>query len=896
MNRFQKSGDDADGPAFEIFPWSEHFETGIADVDRQHRRLVSLINQVASAAVNESTDIDLDSLLDELSAYANHHFETEEALWARYLEGEEVLADHRKYHAGFVEKVAELYRSRSPKQETLHEILAFLTHWLARHILRNDREMALIIDQVGRGSSVAAAQRAAERQMRQASPLILDTVLNMHGELSRQALELIEERKARSRAEAELAETLHRRSEDRYHAVFESSADGIVVFDVDTGRVDDVNGSACQLLGHTRDELIGRHVSELHPPELKDEISDLFARFVDSETEVRLVETLIRRGDGTELPVEISGGYQFADSSGQRAVGIFRDIALRLEARRQLEHLAYHDPLTGLGNRTWIVNAITDSIDKLDGEEAWLAVMVFDIDQFRNINEVHGQEFGDELLIRLARRWDEQLGSEAQLARLGGDEFVIVTAGVSGRDEVHRLVKRLMRSGENLFSAKGQTLSVSFSAGIAFCSAGFRLEPDLLLRQADQAMYQAKLKGRSRYEEFDADQETVIQERHATINALHAALRDGALTLHYQPKANLRTGRILGVEALIRWQHSERGLLMPVDFLPAIENHPFSIQLGEWVIEAGLQQMRIWNERGLELPVSINIGSLQLQDDALPLLVERLLNDYPEVDPQLLEFEVLESGALENLGRAVENLNALRALGVSISIDDFGTGYSSLTYLKQIPADILKIDRSFVYDMLDEPDDLPLLLGIITMADSFGMQVLAEGVETAEHGRLLLELGCEQAQGYSIARPMPPDEVPDWLEHWVPDPNWNDVLPILYEDLAGLAAISVHRRWLKLLEAQAREPAPAQSVQAEDPCELGEWLDSRKSGGSSGQAELFDDIRRLHALMHVEFNRHPGMTESDERFAQLERMRTVNDELTDKLRELLQWRARHIAN
>lgn len=890
MHGFVQSGEESTGSAFEIFSWNKHFETGIAEIDRQHRQLVSLLNQVASAAVGDSSDIDLDDLLDELSAYADHHFKEEEAIWADHLEGEKVLADHRKYHSGFAERVGELYQSRNCQKETLHEILSFLTHWLARHILQNDREMALIIEQVEKGASVDEARLEAQRQMRRASPVILDTVLNMHKQLSRQALELIDERKARSRSEAELAEALQRRAEDRYRAIFDSGADGIVVFDIEAARVSDINDSACKLFARSRESLVGCHVTELHPPELKDQIIAEFDRFTESGSGFLLIETLILRGDGTELAVEISGGSKFADSSGQHAVAIFRDVSSRLEARRQLEYIAYHDQLTGLGNRAWIVDAIAESMDKLSDGHACLAVVEIDIDQFKHINEVHGQGQGDELLKQLSQRWNKLLGSGALLARLGGDEFVILVPGVSDTGEVHRLVDRLMQAGEKILTVDGETLSVSFSAGIRYCSADYPIEPDLLLREANQAMYQAKLKGRSRYEEFDVDRESTLQQQHLTINAVRAALESDELELHYQPKVNLRTGKILGVEALIRWRHPERGLLPPAAFLPAVESHPFAIQLGEWVIERALQQMRDWGDQELHMAVSVNIGSLQLQDEQFPVLVERLLEKYPEIDPRSLELEVLESGAVENLGRAVDNLNALRALGVLISIDDFGTGYASLTYLKQIPAHILKIDRSFVRDMLEEPDELPLLLGMINLANSFGMDVLAEGVETAEHGRLLLELGCEQAQGYSIARPMPADQVPAWAENWVPDPGWNDVLPVLRNDLAGLAAISNHRRWLNSLRTQEGESAPGQSVQA-DPSELQDWLHSLQPH-SSRQAALMDDIGRLQASMHEEVGRQSEVATVDDRDAWFERLQARADSLAGKLRELLQRRAR----
>ncbi|MFU8832495.1 MAG: EAL domain-containing protein [Wenzhouxiangella sp.] len=892
MYRISVSDGQDSEPVFEIFPWNDHFETGIAAIDRQHRRLVSLLNQVASVAVTDSVEINLDELLDELAAYARFHFEAEEAIWARRLEGEEVLADHRQVHAGFLETVQALYQPPD-RQETLHEILAFLTHWLACHILQDDREMALVLHHVDRGLSVAEARRAAEVQMRQASPVILGTVLQMQKQMSRQTLELIGERKACSLAEAELALAQRRHDEDRYGAVFDSSSDGILVLDIDSARVEKANRSACELFGLDETDLVGRHVTELHPPERKDEIIREFARFIEPALDSRLVETWIRRADGQNVAVEISGGKQFSDQTGRHTVASLRDISIRREVQNQLEYIAYHDPLTGLGNRPWILEAMAGSMAVLTGEQDILAVLTLDIDRFRRINEAHGQEFGDELLIRLARRWEELLEPGCHLARLGGDEFVVVVPKISNRNDAHRIATQLIQAGKNLIRFEGKTLSISLSAGITYCTAACRsegrVEPDILLRQADQAMYQAKLKGRSRFEDFDAQRELIVQQQHETINALQIALERDELVLHYQPKVNLRTGRILGLEALIRWQHPERGLLAPATFLPAIEGHPLSIPLGEWVIEAALRQMRAWKAAGLDLPVSVNVGSLQLQDAEFPNSVQRLLDGFPELDPKSLELEVLESGALDNMERAVDNLTALHAIGPMIAIDDFGTGYSSLTYLKQIPAHTLKIDRSFVHDMLDEPSELPLLIGIITLAESFGMVALAEGVETVEHGRLLLELGCEQAQGYCIARPMAPDQVPAWTEQWKPDPRWQGVEPVLRQDLAGFSAISAHRRWLSAMHAWLSRPLPIELP--EDPCELTDWLNSQPPDCSPRQTTLFDDIRRLHEQMHNQSRSWPESGTMEEGVARIEGMQATNDKLVDRLRQLLQLRA-----
>ena len=259
-----------------------------------------------------------------------------------------------------------------------------------------------------------------------------------------------------------------------------------------------------------------------------------------------------------------------------------------------------------------------------------------------------------------------------------------------------------------------------------------------------------------------------------SLAAIRSALDNHQFVLHYQPKVNMKTGSVVGFEALIRWQHPTRGLLNPIDFLPVIENNPMMIEIGEWVIESALTQISQWQSMHLNLPIStsVNIAAVQLQQPDFMQRLTTLLADHPDVEPRYLELEVLETSALDDVHHISTTMIACMALGVSFALDDFGTGYSSLTYLRRLPANLIKIDQTFVRDMLDDADDLAIVEGVIALAKSFKRDVIAEGVETVEHGTALLQLGCELAQGYGIARPMPASDIPAWVVDWKPDESW----------------------------------------------------------------------------------------------------------------------------
>ncbi|MGK0250532.1 MAG: EAL domain-containing protein (putative c-di-GMP-specific phosphodiesterase class I), partial [Oleispira sp.] len=279
-------------------------------------------------------------------------------------------------------------------------------------------------------------------------------------------------------------------------------------------------------------------------------------------------------------------------------------------------------------------------------------------------------------------------------------------------------------------------------------------------------------KGKNCYHLFDTVSDDAIKTQRESIQNIKEALDNREFVLYFQPKVNMRTGAVIGAEALIRWQHPERGLVPPLEFLPTIENNAISIDIGEWVIDTSLTQIAKWQELGLNIPVSVNVGAMQLQQQDFATRLATILAAHPDVAPSALQLEVLETSALGDVMDASEIMNKCVELGVNFAIDDFGTGYSSLTYLRRLPADLIKIDQTFIRDMLDDPEDLVIVVGVVGLAIAFNRKVIAEGVETIAHGTALLKLGCELAQGYGIARPMPADQIPEWTASWQPDPAW----------------------------------------------------------------------------------------------------------------------------
>jgi diguanylate cyclase (GGDEF)-like protein/PAS domain S-box-containing protein len=454
-------------------------------------------------------------------------------------------------------------------------------------------------------------------------------------------------------------------------------------------------------------------------------------------------------------------------------VGVFTDITNSKRQQEQLSLIAHYDILTNLPNRSLLADRLSRAMLQCSRHEQSLAVVFLDLDGFKHVNDTYGHGMGDELLIALSVRMKQALRVGDSLARIGGDEFVAVLADLTTVEDCEPVLDRLLLAASEPVTVGDVVLNVSASIGLTLYPQD-NVDADLLMRHADQAMYAAKESGKNRYHLFNTAQDDAIKVQRESLEAIRNALDNHQFVLHYQPKVNMKSGKVTGFEALIRWQHPERGLLNPIEFLPIIENNPMSIELGEWVIDTALTQISQWQAMGINHPLStsVNIAAVQLQQPDFTQKLITLLAAHPDVEPQYLEMEVLETSALDDVQHVSTIMNACMALGVKFALDDFGTGYSSLTYLRRLPASLIKIDQTFVRDMLDDTDDLAIIEGVIALAKSFKREVIAEGVETIEHGTALLQLGCELAQGYGIAKPMPASDIPAWVSDWKPNASW----------------------------------------------------------------------------------------------------------------------------
>lgn len=440
----------------------------------------------------------------------------------------------------------------------------------------------------------------------------------------------------------------------------------------------------------------------------------------------------------------------------------------RRMAQHRLEHLAHYDGLTGLANRLLLLHSLQQSIEQ--EPQRMLGLAYLDIDGFKSINDRHGHQLGDQVLVQLARRLSDLQREKDLIARFGGDEFVVLLYPLDNEQQGAMLLQRLLSEISLPIYVEGLELRLSACAGLTFYPQP-GVQADQLLRQADQAMYQAKQGGKNRYHRFDQAQEQQLRSYHHQLESIRQALELQQFELFYQPKVNMATGEVTGLEALVRWQDPKRGLLMPAAFLPVLEQHSLGIQLGQWVLAEATRQLAIWLRRGIRLPVSINIAANHLQHDDFENDLAALLAPDPRL-ANYIELEILESSALHDIGTISTLMENCSALGVRFALDDFGTGYSSLSYLKRLPLHSVKVDQSFVRDLLVDDDDVPILQGILALARAFDMQVIAEGVETEGHGLKLLQMGYQQGQGYAIAKPMPAAALLDWLPQWQPPASW----------------------------------------------------------------------------------------------------------------------------
>ena len=537
------------------------------------------------------------------------------------------------------------------------------------------------------------------------------------------------------------------------------------------GRIIQANKRAATLLGMSENGLVQQNFSNY----ILKEDQDIFYLFhkhtLDSHTQ-QSCELRMLHCDGKLLWVHLSATSTHDHNHTSSFRLVLSDITPIKEYQNQLEHIAYYDVLTKLPNRTLFTDRLQQAMIQALRRTKPLAIIYLDLDGFKGINDAYGHAIGDQFLIRISDNMKDTMRVGDTLARIGGDEFAIVLPDLASIKECVPMLERLLNAASKEVYIDELILSVSASLGITFYPQSEAVDADQLLRQADYAMYQAKLAGKNRYFVFDMAQNGIVRELYEVIAAIQTGMNNHEFILYYQPKVNMRSGEIIGFEALIRWQHREKGILNPLDFLPEIEDHPLIVEIGEWVIDTVLTQMEVWHASGLDLPISVNISARQLQQSNFLERLREILTHHLAVSPSNLEFEVLETSRLEDLIRVSEIIKECSALGIPFALDDFGTGYSSLTYLKHLPVSIIKIDQSFIRGMLDNPDDLSILKGVISLASAFHRQVIAEGVETIEHGKILMEMGCDLAQGYAISPPIPSDQVLQWSQIWKSDPAW----------------------------------------------------------------------------------------------------------------------------
>lgn len=567
----------------------------------------------------------------------------------------------------------------------------------------------------------------------------------------------------RKRAEQQLANQAL-----RFKTVLDAARDGVHILD-GAGNIVEASDSFCRMLGYTKDEAIGMNVVTWDMGMAPAELGPSLARLLHGQGS-SLFETRHRRRDGSVFDVEI--GYFPLRMDGQEVLFCSsRDITERKRYQQQLEHIAHHDILTNLPNRALLEDRLRQGIALSQRRGTSLAVIYLDLDFFKEINDTHTHAVGDQLLVGVSQRLKAVLRDGDTLARIGGDEFVVILTDLEKSEDCQPLLDRMLLAAASPVIIDDKILKVSASIGATLYPRD-EVDADMLLRHADQAMYQAKQEGKNRYHIFDTDHNSVVKAKHDSIARIKQALARREFVLHYQPKVNMRTGAVIGVEALIRWQHPEHGLLPPLAFLPVVEGHQLNVEIGEWVIDTALRQVAAWRGAGLDVPVSVNVSAGQLLQENFVETLRILLASHPGVGSPSLELEILETSALADLGVITALMRACQRIGVRFALDDFGTGYSALTYLKRLPAEILKIDQTFVRDMLEDQDNLAIVKGIIGLAQAFRREVIAEGVETAAVGDMLLSLGCELAQGYGIARPMPGDAIPAWVATWRPYASW----------------------------------------------------------------------------------------------------------------------------
>jgi len=578
--------------------------------------------------------------------------------------------------------------------------------------------------------------------------------------------------------------------------IFNLSPDGVMLTDSKRNIID-INPKFESITGYSRSEIIGNKPSllssGLHDLNFYNEMSialenngnwcgDIWNRHKNGKVYLENL-SVVAIGDKEKKPLYY--------------LGIIRDITEKSLYKEKLKHESLYDPLTNLPNRKLLTETLTASMAQSKSNDQKICVFYVDLDGFKQINDEFGHHSGDKVLVEISKNFQKCINNKNIISRIGGDEFAGVLQSTDKNYDFLDILNQILLAATKPISIKGKDMTLSASLGVTFWPQSEDLDGEQLLRQADFAMYQAKQNGKNRLQLFNEDKDIEQRKFNAMIKELKIALENEEFVLHYQPKLDMKTNTLMGVEALIRWNHPTRGLLSPVEFLPFIEDHPLLIELGCWVIERALKQISKWKREGIVIPVSVNIASIHIHQKNFVETLHELLIRYDCIGSKLLELEILETSILNDLNKVTDVIYECKKLGVIVSLDDFGSGYSSLSYLRKLPVSVLKVDRSFTRNILHSSADLSIFEAVMALASAFNCKVIAEGVESEEQGLMLLKLGCSYAQGYFIAKPMPEEMFAQWVKCFPIFPHWVTQEKIDSDKLQLMHIIVDYRGWLK---------------------------------------------------------------------------------------------------
>jgi diguanylate cyclase (GGDEF)-like protein/hemerythrin-like metal-binding protein/PAS domain S-box-containing protein len=586
----------------------------------------------------------------------------------------------------------------------------------------------------------------------------------------------------------------------RLQNAIDAAQAGTWEWDIPSGLVRYSPRTAAMLGYHTsvmKEGSYAKFLSWIHPDDRAHE-QQVMAHHLSGELPRFEIEMRMRHQDTHWVWCRRLGRIMQRNATGEPILvaGISIDISEQKTHREQIEYVTQHDALTGLPNRKLFVDMLAQSMAGSRPNQP-LAVAYIDLDGFAGINQTHGEDRGNQLIVEVSHRLASSLHANQYIAHIGGDEFAVVEHTLNPSQSVTGQFEALLNLVAQPLALQGLTLSITASIGVTLFPQNLPVDAEQLLRQANQAMYLAKQAGKNRCHAFDPVKDESLRELFLRLDEIRQGLKRNEFVLYYQPKVQLHTGHVIGFEALIRWQHPTQGLLPPGAFIGLLSEQGLAITLGDWVIEHALAQLADWQAQGLQTNVSINIDAMQLLDPDFADRLQTQLRQQPSVSPKQLELEILETGALENMAHVSALIARLKSMGLECALDDFGTGYSSLTFLKQLAAQTLKIDQSFVRGMLDDTEHATIVNSVLGLARNFARKALAEGVETEAHGRSLIEFGCELGQGYAIARPMPAADVLPWLAQWKNPESWCQSSAVRPPEIPALLAEVGYRAWLK---------------------------------------------------------------------------------------------------